>query len=128
MTESVKGSDLPSVYNWYLQIFACIKSSNQHKVFRFLRLTLVAHTINVTSESFPWLTRNRSRKTCLALQCIGVNVCNTAFFYKSKFILKTVFWNPQKMFLQETFDINYYCYHIYCKCCASFSVDVRKFK
>ena len=128
MAELVKGSDLPSVYNWYLQTVACIKSSNQRKVFKFLRLTLVAHVINVTSEPFPWLILNRSRKTCLALQCIGVVVCSAAFFHKSKFILKTVYWNPPKMSLQETFDINYYCcYHRYCTYCTSFNVDIKRF-
>ena len=41
-------------------------------------------------EPFPWLILNRSRKICLALQCIGVAVCSTASFHKSKFIFKNV--------------------------------------
>ena len=101
LPELVKGLDLPSVYNWCLQIVVCIKSSNQNKLFKFLRLTLVAHATNVTSEPFPWLILNRLRKTCLVLQCIGVVVCSAAFFHKRKFILKTVYWNPPKMPLQE---------------------------
>ena len=48
----------------------------------FLRLTLVAHATNVISEPFPWLILNSSRKTCLALQYIGVVVCNAAFSIK----------------------------------------------
>ena len=43
-------------------------------------LILVAPATNVISESSAWLVPNRLRKTCLALQCIRVVVCGTAFF------------------------------------------------
>ena len=41
-------------------------------------------------ELFPWLVLNRSCKTCLALQCIRVVVCSTAFFQKGTFILEKI--------------------------------------
>ena len=40
------------------------------------------------SEPFFWLIIIGSRKNCLALQYIAVVVCSTAFFHKSRFVLK----------------------------------------
>ena len=54
--------------------------SNHSYVFKFLTLILVAFAINVISETFPLVILNRLRKTCLALQCFRVVVCETAFF------------------------------------------------
>ena len=74
------------------------------------------YTTNVISETFNRLLLNRSLKTCLALQCIRVVVCSTAFFFtKVSLPSKNFYWNPAKMSFQETFDINYYYYH-YCHC------------
>ena len=53
--------------------------------------TLLVPATNVIFEPFPWLEPNRSRKTCLVLQCIRVVVCNTAFFIKVSLLLKNVY-------------------------------------
>ena len=54
-----------------------------------LWLILVALDTNVISEPFSWLVvLNRLHKTCLALQCVTVAVCSTAFFHKRKFIFE----------------------------------------
>ena len=44
------------------------------------KVDLVDPATNVISEPLPWLILNRSRKTCLPLQCIGVVACSTAIF------------------------------------------------
>ena len=97
-----------SRHNWCLQVF------------NLLGLILVAHATNVISKPFPWLLLNRSHETCLALQCIEVVVCRTAFFHKSTFISKAVNWNPTKKSFQETFGINnrycHYCYFTFIDC------------
>ena len=59
--------------------------------FQFLRLNLVAPTPNVTSELFPLLVLNKSRKTCLALQRVIVVVCSTAFFTKVSLFSKAFY-------------------------------------
>ena len=63
-------------------------------------LILVARATNVISERFPWLLLGKSRETRLALQCIKMVVCRTAFFPKSRF-LKAVEIS-QKMSFKET--------------------------
>ena len=63
-------------------------------------LILVARATNVISERFPWLLLGKSRETRLALQCIKMVVCRTAFFPKSHF-LKAVEIS-QKMSFKET--------------------------
>ena len=109
-----KGSSLPSIHNWYLQIVTCIKSSNYSSIFELLRLILVVPATYLLSQQFSWLVLYRSAKPCLVLQCIRVVVCNTTFFSKSY----GYFWEllieiPQKICLQETFNINYHYYHFY---------------
>ena len=104
LPEFVKGPNHPSLYNWCLQVVACIKSSNLSSIFEFLTLALVTPATNVISEPFPWLVLTRSHQT---LQCIGVVVCITAFFKKVSLFSKTIYWNSFKMSLRETFDINY---------------------
>ena len=46
---------------------------------------LVARATNVISERFPWLLLGKSRETRLALQCIKMFVCRTAFFSQKSF-------------------------------------------
>ena len=123
----VKGSNIRSLYNWCLQLVACIMSSNHSTVFKFLKRLLVAPATNVITEPFPLVVPNRSRKTCLALQCIRVVVCSTAFFIKVSLFLNNVYWNPGRMSLSETFDIHYYYHYCYCAYCTSFSVEMRRF-
>ena len=63
-------------------------------------LILVARATNVISERFPWLLLGKSRETRLALQCIKMVVCRTAFFPKSRFL--TAVEISQKMSFKET--------------------------
>ena len=56
---------------------------------RFLRLTLIVLATNIISQSFPWLVVSKSYKICLALQCVRVVVCSTAFFTKISLLSKT---------------------------------------
>ena len=70
-----------------------------------MRLILVAAATNVISEPFPWLVLNRTRKTCLALQCIRVVVYSTVFLIKGILFSKTVYGNPAEMSFQKTFDV-----------------------
>ena len=104
-----------AVFGSNLQTVACIKPSNHNQVFNLSRLILVAPATNAILEPFPWLALNRSRNTCLALQCIRVVVCSSFFSIKYVYFRKLLIEIPQKMFFHETFDVNYYHYH-YCYC------------
>ena len=55
------------------------------------------------------------RKPCLALQCIRMIICKTAFLIKVSLFSKMFDWIPAEMSFQETFDINYDYYDYYCK-------------
>ena len=49
------------------------------------------YATNVISEIFTWLLLKRSRKTCLALQCVRVQYVVQPFFIKSKFTFEKNF-------------------------------------
>ena len=66
-------------------------------------LILVAPATNVISEPFPWLVSTRSLKTCLALQCVRVVVCSTAFFHESKITFENRLSKSHKNVFPGTF-------------------------
>ena len=108
----MKGSNLPSLYNWFLQMPSVrIKLSNHISTFKFLRLLLVT---NVICEWFPWLGQNISHKICLALQCTEW-LCTVQHFL----IKVSLFSKLTKMSIQEIFDVyyyNHYCYYTFIHC------------
>ena len=68
----------------------------------FFRFMLIAPATNVISQPFPWLVRNKLRKTCLTFQCIRWVVCSIAFFFtKVSLFLKTIYWSPAKVHFQK---------------------------
>ena len=72
-----------------------IQSEQHFQVFDFSNINFSSCCAsNVISKTFTWLLLNRSSKTCLALQCVRVVVCSTAFYHESnvtfeKFLLKS---------------------------------------
>ena len=92
------------LHNWCLQVFT------------FFRLILVAPATNVISKPFLWSVLSRSRKTCLALQCIRVAVYRTNFFIKVHLFSTNVNWNPNKNVFLGNFWQYYYHYCTFNDC------------
>ena len=69
---------------------------------------------------------NRSRKTCLALQCVRVAACGHSSFHKRKFIFENGSLKSRKTSFQNAFDILLWLLLLYNYSKISLNLDATK--